>query len=198
VPYQLAQIIRRPGRVADFSHLVQESELASGKSTGELVPSFFSQAGAFRVPGLGPHWYFVPQIGLMDISRMTSKQGWLGMLGPQFQIPITLATNRNLFTGGQIKSDTHSRNPVNPALASLLGAIPGISELAGVGPTQRMNAQGQEVTSSGMNPYTLYIMESLGIPLFRQLAQQNKIDAGRTPTLQRLSGQFGLPIQYAD
>jgi hypothetical protein len=200
VPYQIRQVIRRPGRAANFSHVMQESEYAAGDHNGEHIPSFFSGAGAFRVPGIGNHWYYVPNMGLMDLSRMSQVKGYEQMLAPWIQIPITLATNRNLYTGAQVAPDKHGRVPINPLLGRILSDIPFVSNVADIGMTQRLDAHGNYVHSTGSDPYALYMLESLGIPLTRVWVGRNPIDESHRPGgwLQTLSSQAGFPLSYAD
>ena len=208
VPYQIRSIIRRPGRIADFSHAMQASESSSPPgSRNDMVPSFFQNAGAIKIPGLGAHWYYLPNIGLMDINRMSTVKGWEQMLTPLLQIPITLATNRNLYTGAQVAPDTHGRVPINPTLGSILSAIPFLSNIADVGMTQRTTPAGGKIRTAGVDPYALYVLESLGVPLLRPIAGHNPIDeqargGRRVPgiglPLSTTAAQLGFPIQYVD
>lgn len=194
VPYQVVQLLSRPGRVQGFYSLAQESETASGSHRGELIPSFFRDNGGFRVPGLGPHTYLLPQIGLLDLGRVTTLRGLLGMAGPQYQIGEALATGVNPFTGAKIRSDTHEFTPTNSVIASIVGAIaPGLA-----GQTERAVGK-RHVSSAGINPMLNYLLGETGLPGLRYLMGRNPVSEAENPAINRALSTFaGLPVYDAN
>lgn len=194
VPYQLVQIFARPGRVSTFYKAAQESETAAGHTQGELIPSFFRDAGAFKVPGLGPHVYLLPQIGLMDIGRVTTKRGLLGMLGPQYQVLAALQTGKNPYTGGEINPPSHEFVPANAKIASLIGALaPGLA-----GHTERTVGK-RQVGAAGINPMLSYLLGETGVPLLRYALNRNPVAEAENPETNRALNQFlGAPLYTAN
>lgn len=165
VPFQIKALIEHPGRYAAFPKTMQESEYASGGDPGNIVPGYISQGLGFQIP-FGKHNYYLPQIGAADLQLFDSKGGAVqrlaGLTNPALRIPFEIQANKNLFTGAQIASDTHTRNPVSNLGADLLSLIPG----SNVGQTAR-TVNGKRVTGPGANPYYQYLLGQ--IPLAREL-----------------------------
>jgi hypothetical protein len=146
----------------------------------------------------------------MDISRMIQGRGPFGlvptpriqgvtsMLGPDIQMPVSLVTNYNLFTGAPIESSQHGRAPVNPAVANVLSKIPFLGDLMNIGMTQRKNPQGDYVKSAGIDPRWLWFTEELGFPYVRQGLQQNPVGAQHTSWMEIISAATGAPVKYAN
>jgi len=138
IPFQLRQLASRPGRYAAFPKLANESEYASGDSSGDILPGWMKHQFAFKTP-----WgYHVPQFGVSDLAVFNgdAKDHLLGMITPAIKVPVELATGKNLSTGIPLKSDRHPRMPVSNFAADVFGAIPG--NPFNVGTTERAGHRG--------------------------------------------------------
>lgn len=194
VPYQITQTLARPARAAAFYKVAQESEYASGDTKGELIPDFFRDAGAFRVPGLGAHTYLLPQVGLIDLARVTTKSGLEGMLGPQYQALIAAVSGKNPYTGADINPATHELVPTNPLLARILSVLPG----GLTGETERAVGK-RQIRSAGISPMLSYLLGSTGIPYLRYAMGRNPISEAENPAENRALSTFGgLPLYSAN
>lgn len=165
VPYQLQQLASRPGRVASYTKLAQESEQASGVKPGDIVGSALQgHPLAFKF-GSG---YLDPQIGLADLQRVQDKNQLLSMITPAIGAPIQALTNQNWFTGNKIK-DTHAMNPTSNILADIGGNIPIIDKLFGQ-TTRFVPGKGYE-KGPGINPYADFALGQL--PLINYLKNKD-------------------------
>jgi hypothetical protein len=148
---------------------------------------------------VGGHNYILPQLGVSDLQTLDSAHGPLNkamsLLTPAAKLPIELYTNKNLFTGGPIASDTHSRNPVSPFGAALLRHVP----FANVGETSRVGPGGKRLYGPGANPYLLHLLGYLGPT--SNLAFKKSGGIGRAqmgPVSPLWSYGAGLSIQHVD
>jgi hypothetical protein len=173
IPYQLTQMINRPGKYAVFAHAVQTSnELATGDphtpdENAALMPEWMRNDYMFRVPGFGGNAYINPNIGVQDIASLEHplRQGIASHLNPVAQIAGAVLTGKNIGTGQDIVGN-HPRNPVVGGLtADLLSLIPG----SNVGPTER-NVRGKEVQGTGANPWLTFAAQQL--PMLNYLVNQ--------------------------
>ena len=170
IPYQLTQMVSRPGKYAQFGHIIQTSnELATGNphqpdKQQALMPSWMRQNYMFRVPG---GEYINPNIGVQDLSSLEHpiSQGIGQHLNPLGQVLAAALTGKNPGTGQDIVG-THPRNPVSGIGADILKLIPG----SNVGPTQR-TVRGQPVEGPGANPW--YTFAAQQIPFVNFLVNQN-------------------------
>lgn len=156
IPFQIKALASHPGRYAAFPKTMEESEASSPNDKGNIVPSFISQGLGFQIP-FGKHNYYLPQIGAADLQLFDSKGGAVQRLtqlaNPAISLPFELATNKNLFTGGDISTPNHTRNPVSSLGADLLKFIPG----SNVGKTSR-TVNGKRVSGPGANPYLAFLL----------------------------------------
>lgn len=194
IPFQVKALVSAPGKYATLPKFMAESEKASDSDQGNIVPGYIQQGLGFQVP-FGKHNYLLPPIGAQDLQIFDSPAGAVQrteqLVNPAIAFPFELATNKNLFTGGDIKSDTHERNPVSSIGANLLKFIPG----SDVGQTSR-NIGGKRVSGPGANPYFQFALGQ--IPIARQLGLNysgiNKERAGQNA----LSYFGGLSVQNVD
>lgn len=165
IPFQLKALVGAPGKFATFPKFAAESQKASPSDKGNIIPDYIPQGFGFQMP-FGKHNYYMPNIGATDLQVFDGPSGLVqragGLINPAVRTPFELWTNKNLYTGGQIKSDTHERNPVSNIGADLLKLIPG----SDVGTTSRM-VNGKHVYGPGANPYYAYLLGQ--IPMLRQL-----------------------------
>lgn len=165
IPFQVKALFAAPGKFATLPKAMAESEQASGGDPGNIIPGYIKQSLGFQIP-YGKHNYYLPQIGAADLQVLDSPSGALqrieGLINPAVRTPFELATNKNLYSGAQIASDTHERNPVSSIGADLLSLIPG----SDVGQTSR-KVNGKTVYGPGANPYYAYMLGQ--IPMLRQL-----------------------------
>lgn len=194
IPYQIKSIIRSPGKYAAFPKGAMETENAAGSDKGNIVPDFIAQGFGVHVGG---HNYVMPQLGVSDLAALDSPSGLTGrvagLVSPAIRTPIELYTNKNLFTGGQIASDTHSRAPVSPAVATLLRLLPG----SNVGTTSRIGPGGKHVYGPGANPYMVYLASQLG-PLFNTAQKTGGIKRANNPVSPLWSELFGISAVHVD
>ena len=150
IPFQVKMIMQHPGRYAAFPKMAQEAELASGADPDREIPEYLSDNFAIS---LGKNRLLSPQFGVSDLAPLQGPAQAFdrlkGMVTPFAKTPFELMTNKSLFTGQPIASDTHGRNPVGPVGAKLLSLIPG----SDVGTTQRGGNFGP-----GANPYYTYLL----------------------------------------
>lgn len=171
IPYQLVQLVSRPGKFATFGKVVQTSnELATGDNTTlgaqeGLMPDWMREKMAFRIPG-GENAYMVPQIGITDLTKLTNPRDAGQLLGPQLKIPYELLTGKSMLTGEDISGGSHARKPISNAAAQVVQFIPG----ADVGLTSR-NVRGEQVVGMGANPWVGYVAGQL--PWVNQLVNRN-------------------------
>lgn len=201
LPYQLTQIVSRPGKYDTFAKVVRTSnELATGDPNTEatqenFLPTWMQESYGFRVPGGGKSGNFLlPQIGVADLQKIEHPSNLITqMWGPQFKIPFELATGTNTFTGQPIQG-THPRNPVSGFGADVLKLLPG----SNVGQTSR-NVRGQTVYGQGANPWYLYAAGQ--IPMLNQLMiRESNIKQAQQGNawFPRLSYAAGLSIYDRD
>jgi hypothetical protein len=157
IPYQLVQLVSRPGKYATFPKVLATSnELATGDTeTGDdpNMPDWMQERYAFRVP-FGENTYMLPQIGAADLSKLEHPSEFVtSMIGPHIKVPIEVATGKSMLTGQEIRGGSHPRNPVANWAANALGAIPG--NPADVGVTAR-NIRGEQVRGAGASPWVSY------------------------------------------
>ena len=143
VPYQLEQILSRPGRVATFNKVAQESEYASGVQSGEVIGNALDNMPLAFKFGSG---YVNPQIGLADLFRVEDPKQLASMLTPGIQLPLELALGQNFFTGQPLRGGTHELTPTNRFFG-------GIADLLGQGGTTSRFVPGKgTVYGPGMSP----------------------------------------------
>ena len=169
IPYQLTQMVSRPGKYASFPKAIYTSnELATGNphtpdQQQSIMPSWMRQNYMFRVPG---GEYINPNIGVQDLGVLEHplSQGIGQHLNPLGQVLAAALTGKNPGTGQDIVG-THPRNPVSGIGADLLRLIPG----SNVGPTER-TVRGQVVQGEGANPW--YTFAAQQIPFVNFLINQ--------------------------
>lgn len=170
IPYQLVQMVSRPGKFATFGKVVQTSnELATGDNTTlgaqeGLMPDWMREKLAFRIPG-GTNAYHIPQAGITDLAKITNPRELGQLLGPQLKLPYEILTGKSMLTGEDISGGAHARKPISNAAAQVLQFIPGTD----VGPTSR-NVRGEKVVGMGANPWVGYIAGQL--PWLNQLVNR--------------------------
>lgn len=154
IPYQLSSMIQRPGRYAAFPLAVNESNYASPKTPGQIVPGFVKNALGFHVPFGGKGNFYLPRLGPEDLTipEHPIERG-TSMLSPFIQIPTELVTNKRLGTGAPIygSATSHPRSPISGIAADILSHFPGTD----VGQTSR-NVGGKQVYGPGANPLVSY------------------------------------------
>lgn len=152
IPFQITQMLSRPGRYSAFEKMRNEAEYAAGDD-GSVMPDWMQQGFGFRVPWGGPGNVMMPQFGPTDLQKLTNPGQAMGMLSPLIKTPIELATNKSLLTGAPIHGSelAHPRNPISGAAASVLQFVPG----ANVGQTKR-DVRGEPVYGPGANPLVSY------------------------------------------
>ena len=194
VPFQIQQMISRPGRYSTFSKIGQESEFASGNHKGELLPDFLKQGLAFKLP-IGKDTYYIPQFGPVDLARIglaggttTQKLQNLGQfLGPQYQIPLGALFGVNAFSGQPIQGP-HKFNPSSGLLAGLLKPF-------GLGGTTQRNIAGKEVRGPGATPWADFLLGQLPAAQFLNKSIDNKIASKENPAAFRAASYLGgFPI----
>lgn len=162
IPYQLTQMVSRPGKYATFPKVVRASnELATGAPYTEgqqenLMPSWMRDQYAFRVPGFGDAGYMVPQIGLADLSKVEHPKQLLNLINPALKIPYELGTGKSTLTGQSIAKGPHPLNPVSGLGAAVIGSIPGFE----TGTTSRV-VRGEKLYGEGASPWATYIAGQL-------------------------------------
>jgi hypothetical protein len=96
IPYQLTQIVSRPGKYATFPKVVRTSnELATGEPYGKapqenFLPTWMQESYGFRVPGgsKGGNW-LLPQIGVADLQKVEHPSNLVTqMWGAAVQDPL--------------------------------------------------------------------------------------------------------------
>lgn len=195
IPYQIKSFFRSPGKYAAFPKAAMEAEYSAGDQKGQLVPGFIS--GAWGIP-VGGGNYVLPQLGVSDLQAIDTPHGAearaLSLLTPGVKLPLELATNKNLFTGGPIASDTHSRNPVSPIGASLLQFLPG----SNVGQTSRVGPGGKHLYGPGANPYLLHALGYLGPTANLILKKSGGIGKRQADVSPLWSYGAGVSVQHVD
>jgi hypothetical protein len=195
IPYQIKSLIQSPGKYAAFPKAAMEADYAAGDGEGDIIPDYISDAWGIPVGGGN---YVLPQLGVSDLQAFDSTQGakarGVGLLTPAAKLPIEWLTNKNLFTGGPIASDTHKRNPTTPFGAALLGLLPG----ADVGTTSRIGPGGERLYGPGANPYLLHALGYLGPTANLLLRKSGGIGAAQTPISPMWSYGAGISIQHVD
>jgi hypothetical protein len=162
IPYQMVQMVSRPGRYATFPKVLATSnELATGDTEtadDPNMPDWMAGRYAFRVP-FGDNTYMLPQIGVADLSKVEDPRELVtSLLGPQIKVPIEIATGKSMLTGNDIRGGTHPRNPIADWAGNTLGMLPG--NPANVGVTER-NVRGEPVQGTGASPWVSYIAGQL-------------------------------------
>jgi hypothetical protein len=194
LPFQVKALASAPGRFATLPKFMAESEQASGGDPGNILPSYVQQGLGFQIP-YGKHNYYMPQIGAADLQVFDSPSGALqraeGLINPAFRVPAELATNKNMYTGANIKSDTHERNPVSNLGADFLSLLPG----SDVGQTSR-KVGGKNVSGPGANPYYAYMLGQ--IPMLRQVGLNYSGINKKRNTTNLLSYLGGQSVQNID
>ncbi|HEY6019740.1 MAG TPA: hypothetical protein VIY48_07515, partial [Candidatus Paceibacterota bacterium] len=198
IPFQIKALVERPGKFATFPKVAQESQYAAGNDKGTILPGYIGDAFGFQVPMLGKHNYLLPQIGAADLQALDSPGGavqrFSSLINPAYRLPAELLANRNLYTGGQIASDTHPRTPVSKLGAELLSLLPG----SNVGGTSRIGPGGKHLYGPGANPYYVQALGNLG-PLANLLLKKGSgIPSQQTPINPLWSYGLGLSIQHVD
>lgn len=196
LPYQIKAIIQSPGKYIAFPKGAMEADYVANDPKGTIIPPFISKGWGVPIGGSN---YIMPQLGVSDLQALDSKSGpkdrAMGLLTPAIKLPLELATNKNLFTGGPIASDTHSRNPVSPFGAALLRFVPG----ANVGATSRTGPGGDRIYGPGANPYLLHALGYLGPTANLLLNKQGGIKRKQMGPVSPLwSYGAGLSIQHID
>ena len=166
IPYQLTQMVARPGKYATFPKFANMFEDMAENEDGEMqqpgmMPEWMEEKMAFRVPFFGDNAMTLPLVGVTDLQKIDPTQGVgsmvkgvVSMAAPPLKIPVELATGRSLMTGQEI--DDGSRKPVSGLAASVLRFVPG----ADVGTTAR-NVRGERVEGVGASPWAAYIAQQL-------------------------------------
>jgi hypothetical protein len=195
IPYQIKSIFRSPGKYAAFPKAAMEAEYSAGNQKGKLVPSFIS--GAWGIP-VGGDNYVLPQLGVSDLQAIDSPAGMeqraMSLVTPGAKLPFELAANKNLFTGGPIASDTHSRNPVSPIGAALLSHVP----FANVGQTSRVGPGGKHLYGPGANPYLLHLLGYLGPTSNLIFKKSGGIGRAQSDVSPLWSYGAGISLQHVD
>lgn len=188
IPYQIAQFARS-GKYAAFPLMVNESNQASPKDPGQIVPSFVKQGLGFHVPFGGKGNFYLPVFGPVDLEKVQHplSQG-VSMLSPLLQIPTELITNKNLNTGQPIYGSelSHPRNPISGFAASILRGIPGTD----VGQTSRQ-VNGKKMVGPGANPIVSYIAQQTPLTNLIVNAESNIKKAQRGGGQKALLSEFG-------
>lgn len=155
LPYQLSQMVNRPGKYQVFADVVNTSnELAGGQPDQQpgLMPKWMRESYMFKVPGFGDNAMMNPMIGVTDLQAIEHPLDWTkSNMNPVFKGIDAALTGNNPDTGQPIVG-SHPRNPVTAFGGALLSAIPG----SNVGPTERMS-RGKMVQGEGMNPWFSYL-----------------------------------------
>lgn len=196
IPFQIKALVEKPGKYAAFPKAVMESEEAAGGDKGTIIPDYIPQAFGFQVP-FGKHNYLLPQIGAADLQALDSlegaKQRAEGLINPGIRVPLELMANKNLYTGADIASDSHTRSPVSPIGARLLSLLPG----SDVGQTSRVGPGGDVLSGPGANPYVVHAAGNLG-PLAGLIMRSGGIKRKQTPINPLWSYAAGLSVQHVD
>lgn len=166
IPYQLTQLVSRPGKYATFPKMASmfedmaENEDGSMQQPG-MLPEWMEEKMAFRVPFFGDNSMTLPLIGVTDLQKIDPTQGLdsfvkggMSMVTPFIKTPVEIAMGRSLMTGQEL--DDGSRKPISGAAAALLQYVPG----ADVGTTAR-NVRGERVEGVGASPWVSYLAQQL-------------------------------------
>lgn len=166
IPYQLTQMVARPGKYATFPKVANMFEDMAQQDDGAmeqpgLLPKWMEQKMAFRVPFFGDNAMTLPLIGVTDLQKADPTQGvrsitkdWMGMVTPFIKVPVEIAMGRSMLTGQEI--DDGSRKPISGFAAAALQYVPG----ADVGTTAR-NVRGERVEGVGASPWAAYLASQL-------------------------------------
>lgn len=166
IPYQLTQMVTRPGKFATFPKFANMFEDMSQNEDGPMaqpgmLPKWMEEKMAFRVPFFGDNAMTLPLVGVTDLQKIDPTQsfgsflkGGVSMAAPPFKIPMEIAMGRSLMTGQKL--DDGSRKPVSGLAASVLQFVPG----ADVGTTSR-NVRGERVEGVGASPWVSYLAQQL-------------------------------------
>jgi hypothetical protein len=127
VPLQVEQMWTNPRAYLHYQSFMRN--FRDPNSDDSLLPQWMQQGGAFRVtPGLA----LMPDIGATqlkaNVESLTTPSKLLSMLGPQFKVPLSMATNQNFFYG-----DQYSDTDMVPLTGAMSMAAP---VLAAMGVTQ--------------------------------------------------------------
>ena len=184
VPLQLQQIISRPGRMATFEKMANESEQGTGIKPGELAQTVFSSHPmAFKTP----FGYFDPNIGWSDLARVSDPRQLAQMINPAMQLPLEYGTNLNFFTGQPISGPNapHALTPAPGALAGLLGAL-GVQ----TGETGR-HVGNKEIHGPGISNLAALLLGQ--VPLGSEILDRNKITQAEAGKFGSVGGQTITP-----
>jgi hypothetical protein len=196
IPYQIKAIFKTPGKYGAFPKAAMEADYVANDSQHDIIPSYISDAWGIPVGG---HNYVLPQLGVSDLQTVDSPKGPLdraeSLLTPAAKLPLELAFNKNLFTGGPIASDTHSRNPTTSFGAALLHLLPG----GNPGQTSRVGPGGGRVYGPGGNPYWLHALSYLGPTSNLLLKKSGGIGRAQMgPVSPMWSYGAGVSVQHVD
>lgn len=196
IPYQITQMVARPGKYATFPKVIQTSNyLATGATDTpmaqeNLMPEWADQRWAFRVPFFGSNAMMMPMIGATDLAKLEHPSDFVGMLAPPLRVPFELAIGKTMM-GQDLRSKR--RTPISGVGASIFGMIPG----ADVGTTSRV-VQGKKVESPGAAQWVKYLAGQTPMSNFIINQQSPVAVERRSGTLTNLGYLAGVPIFQRD
>jgi hypothetical protein len=156
---------------------------AAKDDQGQIVPSWITEQGGFRVSG---NTYLMPDLGFNRLGQQVAELGdpmrLLSQANPLIRLPIELAGGRKLYTGQQFKDKPVE---VSGGVAALLQPL---LQIAGYGQT---SSEGKQF----VDEKALYALQNL-VPF---LAQGERLlpstDIGQEKQLQNVLSYFGVPTR---
>ncbi len=104
LPLQMEMVFQKPKAYARIGYLKNEVELQS--QSEELLPAWFRDAGAIRLPFKNPfseQMYMMPDLPAMDLQKLTNPKKILGEVNPLIKLPLELKTNQQLYNGQEFR-----------------------------------------------------------------------------------------------
>jgi hypothetical protein len=148
IPMQMQMMWTKPKMYQIYASAVRNF---TGDNKGEVVPSWFTESGAFKSPFDSGYikpdlpWTGMPQ----QVIQATTAAGLLSQTNPALRVPLELLMGKKFFSGAPIREGEQLPYAAE-ALLPYYNTIRGLAGLKG-GPEPYMSKEGQAAAAASQN-----------------------------------------------